>query len=333
MKDDATRRRFGRRPRRTPGVAEFEVVHRRAGVSLRYYAPAGREAATGAPRTPLVLVPPLAADIHIYDQRNEHSLVAYLSARGFDLYLIDWGWPTRADDRRHLADYFAALLPEMLNRVRFHSGRNRLSLHGWRLGGLLALCYAAISPADDLAALVLLDTCIDYASERDGEAGGQRLRRRAGRWRRRAGLRAAQLPVTALHLPSWLQSIARQAILGGAQPPDDDALRARAYPGGVVADVIDYLWTDNVLAAGRLPMPSPCATLAAVRTPILFLADAEHPVCSARCGTRLIEHVASDDVVLEWTEGDPRHAACGALMARRGWSRLADWLIAHDGPG
>ncbi len=102
-----------------PGSAEFEIIHRRAGVSLRYYAPAAAPETGPAPRTPLVLVPPLAADIRIYDRRNEHSLVAYLSAHGFDLYLIDWGWPTRADDRRHLTDYFAALLPEMLNRVRF----------------------------------------------------------------------------------------------------------------------------------------------------------------------------------------------------------------------
>ncbi|MGN8157593.1 alpha/beta fold hydrolase [Salinisphaera sp. SWV1] len=321
------RRRPGRRSRYMPGAAEFEIIHRRAGVSVRYYAPAGAPEAGPAPRTPVVLIPPLAADIQIYDRRNQHSLVAYLSARGFDLYMIDWGWPTRADDRRHLTDYFAALLPEMLNRVRFHSGRQRLALHGWRLGGLLALCYAAVSPADDLAGLVLLDTCIDYAAcPAAGRVRG-RLRQRAGRWRRLAGLRASHLPVAALHVPSWLQSIARQAVLGPAQPPDDDALRSRAYPGGVVADVIDHLWTDNTLAAGRLPMARPGAGLASVRAPILFIADADHPVCSPVCGERLATVVGSDRVTCEWTHGDPQHAGCGALMARRSWTRVADWLL------
>lgn len=313
-----------------PGAAEYEIIHRRAGVSVRYYAPAGAPENGAAPRTPLVLVPPLAADIRIYDQRTRHSLVAYLSARGFDLYLVDWGWPTRAEDRRNLTDYFAALLPEMLNRVRFHSGRHRLCLHGWRLGGLLALCYAAISPAGDLAGLVLLDTCIDYAAEPVGAAVAGGLRRRARRWRRLAGLRAGHLPVSALHLPSWLQATARQAVLGPAQPPDDDALRARAYPGGVVADVIDHLWTDNLLAAGRLPMAHASAGLAAVRAPILFIADADHPVCSPGCGARLAAVVSSRDIECEWTHGDPLHPACGALMARRSWSRVADWLIARD---
>ncbi|MES1936655.1 alpha/beta fold hydrolase [Salinisphaera hydrothermalis] len=330
MKNDLARRLFGGRALPSPGAAEFEVIHRRAGVSVRYYAPAGAPDSRPQPRTPLVLVPPLAADIQIYDRRNQHSLVAYLSARGFDLYLIDWGWPTRADDRRHLSDYFAALLPEMLNRVRFHSGRRRLSLHGWRLGGLLALCYAAVSPADDVAGLVLLDTCIDYAVEPAPDRPRDRLRRQAGRWRRLAGLRASQLPVSALHMPSWLQSIARHAVLGSTQPPDDDALRSRAYPGGVVADVIDHLWTDNALAAGRLPAANAGARLADVKVPILFIADADHPACSPVCGDRLAAVVGSQRVEREWTHGDPQHPACGALMARRSWSRLADWLIALD---
>ncbi len=131
-------------------------------------------------------------------------------------------------------------------------------------------------------------------------------------------------------MPSWLQSIARQAVLGPAQLPDDDALRSRAYPGGVVADVIDHLWTDNTLVAGHLPMTRPGAGLASVRAPILFVADAEHPVCSPVCGERLAAVVGSDRVEREWTHGDPQHAACGALMARRSWSRIADWLLALD---
>lgn len=327
MNNDPAWRLFGRRHRYAPETAAFEVIHRRAGVSVRYYAPAAPSETETRPRSPLVLVPPLAADLRIYDRRNQHSLVAYLSARGFDLYLIDWGWPTRADDRRRLTDYFAALLPEMLGRVRFHSGCRRLSLHGWRLGGLIALCYGAVSPADDLAGLVLLDTCIDYTAE---PVGAGALRRQAGRWRRLTGVRAGHLPVAALHTPGWLQSLARQTVLGAAQPPDDEALRSRAYPGGVVADIIDHLWTDNALAAGRLPMARPGAGLAHVRAPILFVADADHPVCSAACGERLAAVVGSPRVDCEWTRGDPQHAACGALMARRSWSRIADWLVARD---
>lgn len=325
MTNELTRRLFGRQRRRMP--VGYEIIHQRAGVSVRYYAPAKDDDTGPAPRAPVVLVPPLAADVRIYDQRNEHSLVAYLSARGFDVYLVDWGWPTRTDDRRHLTDYFGSLLPEMLNRVRFHSGRHRLSLHGWRLGGLFALCYAAISPTDDLAGLVLLDTCIDYAAD-PAAAGG--LRQWTRRWRRLAGLRASGLPVSALHTPGWLQSAARRAVLGPGQPPVADALRARAYPGGVVADVIDHLWTDNALAAGRLPMARTGADLGAVRAPILFLADVNHPVCSPGCGQRLALAVGSRDVECEWTRGDPQQSAYGALMARRSWARVADWLVAHD---
>lgn len=332
MKTDRRPRLFDRRGVLLPGCAEFEVIHRRAGATLRYYAPAQTERDEPRPRRPLVLVPPLGVDTRIYDRRDHNSLVAYLSACGFDLYLIDWGQPTRADDRRHLGDYFAGLLPEMLNRVRFHSGHRALSLHGWQLGGLFALCCAAISAPDEIASLILLDTAIDYRAA--GAAGLQphALWQRAAPWRRLTGLRASRLPVKLLHTPSWLQGIARQVLYGSSRSHGGDELMGcRAYPGGVVADIIDYLWADNLLARGQLPMAGAATSLAAVRAPILHLCDRRQPVCSAVCGQRLTSVVASQDITSEWVEPDPMAAAGGALTATPSWPQVVDWLLAKEG--
>ncbi|WP_423823510.1 alpha/beta fold hydrolase [Salinisphaera sp. SPP-AMP-43] len=332
MKTDRRPRLFDRRGVLLPGCAEFEVIHRRAGATLRYYAPAPIEDDEPSPRSPLVLVPPLGVDTRIYDRRDQHSLVAYLSARGFDLYLIDWGRPTRADDQRHLGDYFAALLPEMLNRVRFHSGHRALSLHGWQLGGVFALCCAALSSPDEIAHLVLLDTAIDYRAA--GAAGLQphALWQRAAPWRRLTGLRASRLPVKLLHTPGWLQGIARQVLYGPSRShADEELMGCRAYPGGVVADIIDYLWADNLLAQGQLPMAGTATRLAAVHAPILHLCDRSQPVCSAVCGQRLASVVASREVISEWVEPDSTSSVGGALTAQSSWAQVADWLMTKQG--
>jgi polyhydroxyalkanoate synthase len=123
------------------GQTPFEVLHDDGLVSLRYYPPLAQseiELADGArvevaektQRTPLVIVPPLAVNMLIYDLFPQRSLVRYLRARGFELYLVDWGRPSRAQDDLHLADYFDRLLPAALDRVRTHSGVQRLNLHG-----------------------------------------------------------------------------------------------------------------------------------------------------------------------------------------------------------
>ena len=44
---------------------------------------------------PVVLIPPLAASSVIFDLLPQRSLVRYMLARGYDVYLIDWGEPER----------------------------------------------------------------------------------------------------------------------------------------------------------------------------------------------------------------------------------------------
>ena len=112
--------------------------------------------------TPIVLVSPLAVNMAIYDLFPNRSLVRYLRARGFEVYLVDWGRPRRRHDHHGIATYFAEYLPRVLAKVRAHSGSTRLSLHGWSFGGLFCLCYAALGTDPDIANLVLIASPFDY---------------------------------------------------------------------------------------------------------------------------------------------------------------------------
>ena len=67
-------------------------------------------------RTPLVLVAPLAVNMLIYDLFPQRSLVRYLRARGFELYMVDWGRPGRHHNHLSLSSYFADYLPKLLCR-------------------------------------------------------------------------------------------------------------------------------------------------------------------------------------------------------------------------
>ena len=69
-----------------------------------------------------------------------------------------------------------------------------------------------------------------------------------------------------------------------------------AYPGGVVADFIDYLWIDNVLGEGHLPMADPPADLADVQAPILNISGRGDPIVTPSCSQAMTRFVASDDV-------------------------------------
>ena len=139
------------------GQTPFETLHSDGLVSLRYYPPLAEDfielddivipVKRQSHRTPIVIIPPLAVNMLIYDLFPQRSLVRFLRAKGFEVYLIDWGVPTRAHSHYNLHTYVAELLPASLNRVRQHSGEQELTLHGWSLGGMFTLFYSALSKA------------------------------------------------------------------------------------------------------------------------------------------------------------------------------------------
>src|SRR5690606_12427243 len=136
----------------------YEVSYQEDTVQLRYDPPLAEDhiEVAGQPLTvnrqsypvPLVLVSPLAVNMLIYDLFPHRSLVKYLRARGFELYLIDWGQPGWRQNHFNLASYFAERMPRLLSEVRRHSGQQKLSLHGWSLGGVFSLCYSALGDPD-----------------------------------------------------------------------------------------------------------------------------------------------------------------------------------------
>ena len=343
------------------GQTPFTVIHSRGTVRLRYYPPLAasgieglgsrQPAARQGPRTPLVLVPPLAVNMRVYDRFPQRSLVRYLRARGFELYLVDWGEPGRAEDRLGLADYFGTLLPAMLERVRAHSGVRAVSLHGWSFGGLFSLCHAAQAAPGDIANLVLVGTPVDY---HDNGVLGERYRAllRRARWLRRwTGLDAHRLPPGLLRSPGWLNALVFKATSPAASAKsylgllrnlhDEAAVRAHAtqaaflddmvaYPGGVVADFIDRLWVDNVLGSGRLPVAGEAPTLAAVDVPIYNITGRGDAIVTPACSRAMTRFVASPDITCETVRGGHVGIVSSATARTETWGRIADWLIARD---
>ena len=340
----------------------FRVLHDDGLVKLRYYPPLTEDELTlesgdtlpvrrQPQRTPLVLVPPLAVNMLIYDLFPQRSLVRYLRARGFELYLVDWGRPDRRHDGHTLATYFADKLPALLEQVREHAGQRRLSLHGWSLGGLFSLCYAGLGEDPDLANLVLVGTPTDY--HRNGALGKQYRRlSRSLKWlRRRTGLRAHDLNPAWLRSPGWANSLAFKLTSPVASVQgywnlvknldDREFVRAHAtngaflndmvaYPGGVIQDIIHYLWVDNVVARGRLPRPEQEGNLAQVEAAVLNITGAGDPIVTTDCSQAMEELVASRDQTYLTIPGGHMGILGSRQAQSESWGRIADWLEARD---
>ena len=90
---------------------------------------------------PLVLVPPLGVTTETFDLMPQRSLVRYMVASGFKVYLVDWGKPRKEHGHLGLKDYSYTMMGAALDKIRAHSGSRDLSMLGWCMGGLLCLLY------------------------------------------------------------------------------------------------------------------------------------------------------------------------------------------------
>ena len=143
-------------------TAPKDEVWRQDMVRLYRYRPVGA-ARTGVP---VLLAYALVGRYPMIDLEPERSFVRKLLAEGLDVYMVDWGHPTRAHRWLTIDDYVSGYLDDCVDTVRARHGVDRVDLLGICQGGVFTTCYAALFP-HKVRNLVLTVTPIDFHGDRD----------------------------------------------------------------------------------------------------------------------------------------------------------------------
>ncbi|MEO5693132.1 MAG: class III poly(R)-hydroxyalkanoic acid synthase subunit PhaC [Usitatibacter sp.] len=125
---------------------------------LYHYVPTAK---TKSVKTPVLMVYGLIGRYTMADLQEDRSLVRNLLAQGVDLYVVDWGTPTRSDRWLTLEDYIDGYLAECVDFIRAKHRIPSVSLLGICEGGVFTTCYAAREPKK-VKSLALTITPIDF---------------------------------------------------------------------------------------------------------------------------------------------------------------------------
>jgi polyhydroxyalkanoate synthase len=123
------------------GASAADAAFRRDKVTLWRHRP--RAPRVDAP--PLVIVHGLVGRASVTDLDPRRSLVRALLDRGHDVWLIDWGAPSRAERFLRIDDYVVDYLGACVARATGAAGRPP-ALLGICEGGVFAACFAALNP-------------------------------------------------------------------------------------------------------------------------------------------------------------------------------------------
>ncbi len=98
------------------------------------------------------------------DLQEDRSLVRNMLNLGIDLYVVDWGNPSRADRYLTLEDYILGYLDGCIAEIARRAGVKKVNLLGVCEGGVFTTAYAALEPAQ-VNTLALTITPIDFHAD------------------------------------------------------------------------------------------------------------------------------------------------------------------------
>ena len=139
------------------GVTPKEVIYQEDKVTLyRFTSPVEHPL-----NIPVLIVYALVNRPYIVDLQADRSLVADLLKLGLDVYLIDWGYASRADRWLTLDDYINGYLNNCIDAVCNRLNIDQINLLGICQGGAFSLCYSALHP-QKVKTLITMVTPVDF---------------------------------------------------------------------------------------------------------------------------------------------------------------------------
>jgi polyhydroxyalkanoate synthase subunit PhaC len=139
------------------GVTPKETIYHEDKVTLYHFQPIAEQPLN----IPVLIVYALVNRPFMVDLQPDRSLVANLLKLGLDVYLIDWGYPTRADRWLTLDDYINGYINRCVDCIRQRLNSDAINLLGICQGGTFSLCYSAIYP-QKVKNLIVMVAPVDF---------------------------------------------------------------------------------------------------------------------------------------------------------------------------
>jgi polyhydroxyalkanoate synthase len=120
----------------------YDIVYEEDRVKLKHYPPT---AAVNYKR-PLLVVYALINRETMLDLQPGRSVVNTFQDHGLDLYMVDWGYPTRKDKYLTIDDHVNGYMDNIVDFIRTKHNVDKINLMGICMGGTFSVIYAALHP-------------------------------------------------------------------------------------------------------------------------------------------------------------------------------------------
>ena len=263
---------------------------------------------------PVLIVYGLIGRYTMIDLQEDRSLVRNLLARGVDLYVVDWGYPSRADKFLNFDDYVCHYLDQCVDAVCELNGIDQLTLFGICEGGTFSSMYAAMFP-EKVKNMILSITPIDFAADSEDDDPSHGF---LNLWIRNLeeddieklldafGNLPGELMGAVFSSMTPIRSMTKYNLdLLNAASDDDKLLNFLRmekwladrpnHPGAAAREWLIDLYKENKLVKGEFELAGEKVDLANITMPVLNIFAKHDHIIPPPCSAALGKYVRSDD--------------------------------------
>ena len=288
---------------------------------------------------PLLLVPPFVNKYYVLDLDSKKSLVRWLVARGYRVFMISWVNPDSELGDTTLDDYVCNGVIKAIEAALAISGRETLNAAGYCTGGSLLTIAQALLAArgrDCLASLSLLATQLDFSDPGDlGVYVGENLQGLLREFSEAKGVFDGRLLATAFNLLRenelfWPYVITRYLL--GKEPPAFDILHwnndSTNIPQRMLNQYVQAMYRDNSLVqADALEIAGSPIDLARITVPAYCLATSKDHIVPWQAAWRSSRYLGGP---VRFVLGGSGHVA-GVINPVQG-SKYPHWTCERPSP-
>ncbi|MGB3211019.1 MAG: class III poly(R)-hydroxyalkanoic acid synthase subunit PhaC [Desulforhopalus sp.] len=119
----------------------YDIVYQEDRVSLKHYTPEKIQL-----KTPLLVIYALINRETMLDLQPERSVMESLLKQGVEVFMIDWGYPTRKDQFLTIGDHVNGYIANIVDFIRKNNGVDQVNIMGICMGGVFSVIYSALHP-------------------------------------------------------------------------------------------------------------------------------------------------------------------------------------------
>jgi polyhydroxyalkanoate synthase len=309
----------------------YRVIYRENKLALRHY----ESNAETTHDVPVVLTYALVNTPAILDLDEERSVVRAFLDAGFDVYLIDWGEPSRLDASLGLADYVARYIGNCVDAARDHAAAPAVHLVGFSTTSPLCAMYAALVPENvatlslhgpplnfdtDEGMLAYKDLLVDAVGVVDAFDNVPAPLTDAGFSLRKPVEFGLMRPLHTWDHFDDPELVARDArilrwVLGG---PD--------FPGRAYREFVRELVVENNFFENRLSLDGQPVDLAELRMPVALLVATGDKYVPAAASRPFLDVIPSEDTTVVEVPTTHVGTFVDDVAYEQAWPALTAWL-------